>query len=81
MLESFETFATINSAAVNSELLNMSRKQMSATAKASKSAETTREALIFFFSDDGKYIRDLLEDTVVDGFDSLSKDAVKTLLE
>ena len=53
---------------------------MSAQAQATKSAETTREAVIFFFSDDGKYVRDLLEDTVVDGFDSLSKDALKQLL-
>lgn len=54
LLESFETFAKINSAAMSDTgLLNMSRKQMSATAKMSKSAETTREALIFFFSEDG----------------------------
>ena len=45
-----------------------------------KSSETTREALLFFFSDDGEYIRDLLEDTVVDGVDSLSKNAVAYLM-
>ena len=81
LLESFETFAKINSATINQDLMNMSRKQMSVNAKSTKSAETTREALIFFFSDDGQYIRDLLEDTVVDGFDSLSKEAVGVVLQ
>ena len=80
MLESFETFAKINSAAVNNDLINLSRQQVSVQAKLSKSAETTREALIFFFSEDGRYIRNLLEDTVVDGFDSLSKEAVANVL-
>jgi hypothetical protein len=44
-----------------------------------KSAETTRESLIFFFSNDGKYLRDLLENTIVDGVDSLSKEAALSL--
>jgi len=44
-----------------------------------KSAETTRESLIFFFSKDGEYLRNLLEDTLVDGVDSLSKEATLSL--
>lgn len=79
-MERFETFAKINSATVNSKLLHMNRSA-STVAKDTKSAETTREALIFFFSDDGAYIRNLLEDTVVDGFDSLSKEGVIYLLK
>lgn len=41
-----------------------------------QSVESTREALIFFFSEDGTYLRNILEDTVTDGIDSLSKSAV-----
>ena len=44
--------------------------------KNSQSVESTREALIFFFSEDGSYLRNLLEDTVIDGIDSMSKNAV-----
>lgn len=35
--------------------------------------------MIFFFSEDGSYLRNLLEETVIDGIDSLSKSAVVEL--
>jgi len=41
-----------------------------------KNAETTREALIFFFSKEGEYLRNCVETYLVDGIDSLSKGAV-----
>jgi hypothetical protein len=78
-LESFETFAKLNSSAVNSDLINFRKKEISSQAKLTKSAETTRESLIFFFSKDGEYLRNLLEDTLVDGVDSLSKEATLSL--
>ena len=49
---------------------------MSKKSSQTKNVETTREALIFFFSQDGKYLRDLVLDTVIDGADSLSKGAI-----
>lgn len=78
-MESFETFAKLNSSAVNSDLINFRKKEISSQAKLTKSAETTRESLIFFFSKDGEYLRNLLEDTLVDGVDSLSKEATLSL--
>ena len=81
LFENLAAFAKINSAAQTSSLSSLSRRQMAVTAKATKTAETTREALILFFSDECQYIRDLLEDTIVDGFDALSKDALKQFLQ
>ena len=61
---------------MNQNLIGSEREQMSKKSSHTKNAETTREALIFFFSQDGKYLRDLVLDTVIDGADSLSKGAI-----
>jgi hypothetical protein len=77
LLESFEVYAKINNAATDRGLINMSRTELKrSTGKDSNNIENTREALLFFFSQDGAYIRGLLEDTISDGIESLSKGAV-----
>ena len=40
-----------------------------------------RDSLIFFFSDDGANLRDLTEQYVVDGIDSLNKAAFLNLID
>lgn len=100
LLQSFEVYAKINSTAMESGLIGVSRNELKGNlgkmpggmngkmprmGNSSQSVESTREALIFFFSEDGNYLRSLLEDTITDGIDSLSKNAVaelvKTLLD
>lgn len=78
LLQSFEVYAKINSAAMDKGLMQISREELKGS-KSNQSIESTREALIFFFSEDGSYLRNLLEDTVIDGIDSLSKSAVVEL--
>ena len=80
LLQSFEKYAKINSFAMDKGLMQISRDELKGStgesSSNSQSIESTREALIFFFSDDGSYLRNLLEETVIDGIDSLSKSAV-----
>ena len=45
-----------------------------------KTASTTREALGFFFSDDGQVFRDFLVEEVVAAADALSREALQTLI-
>ena len=78
LLQSFEVYAKINSAAMDKGLMQISREELKGS-KQTQSIESTREALIFFFSEDGSYLRNLLEETVIDGIDSLSKSAVVEL--
>jgi|TARA_B110000305_G_C19039485_1_gene447503 hypothetical protein len=73
LLENFETFAKINQAKVKNDLMNLTREEVTNVAKNKSSINTTREAVIFFFSEDGNYLRGLLEDVIVDGIDSMSK--------
>lgn len=62
--------------------MNMSRQELKrSTGKDGNSIENTREALLFFFSPDGSYLRGLLEDTISDGIESLSKGAIINLLQ
>ena len=75
LLQSFEQYAKINSAAIDKGLMQISREDLKGSNN-SQSIESTREALIFFFSEDGTYLRNLLEDTVIDGIDSMSKSAI-----
>jgi hypothetical protein len=82
LLESFEVYAKINNAATDKGLMNMSRQELKrSTGKDGNSIENTREALLFFFSADGSYLRGLLEDTISDGIESLSKGAIVELLK
>lgn len=53
--------------------MNLTRDDVASKAQNKNSMNTTREALIFFFSEDGNYLRGLLEDVIVDGVDSMSK--------
>lgn len=46
-----------------------------------KLAEKIRDSLLFFFSDEGKNLREFTEQYVVDGIDSLNKTAFFLLLE
>ena len=81
LLESFEVYAKINNAATDMSLMDLSRNDLKRSNSGDGSVENTREALLFFFSDDGAYLRSLLEDTLTDGIESLSKGAVLEVLK
>ena len=75
LLESFEIYAKLNNAATDKGLMNLSRNDLK-RGKGQQTAENTREALLFFFSEDGAYLRGLLENSITEGIDSLSKGAL-----
>ena len=81
LLESFEVYAKINNAASDKGLMDLSRNELKRSNAKAGDVESTREALLFFFSDDGAYLRSLLEDTLIDGIESLSKGAVLEVLK
>jgi len=75
LLESFEIYAKLNTAATDKGLMDLNRDQLK-RGQGLQTASNTRETLLFFFSEDGSYLRGLLENSICEGIDSLSKNAL-----